>query len=144
MPGLSIYDYVLIRRGRPTEILLQLPSVLKKRIHASIRTRVRTAALVGSSLMLGFLVSIFEFACTGQVYLPTLAYLVRVRRQLDAVGLLVLYNLCFIVPLLLVFGGSYYGVSSARLTAFFQAHMGKVKLGLAVVFVGLAVFTLVG
>lgn len=142
--GLSIYDYVLIRGGRPTEILLQLPPALKKRIHASIRTRVRTAALVGSSLVLGFLVSIFEFACTGQVYLPTLAYLVRVRRQLDAVGLLVLYNLCFVAPLLLVFAGSFYGVSSARITTFFQTHMGKVKLGLAIVFAGLAVFTLVG
>jgi cytochrome c biogenesis protein CcdA len=142
--GLSIYDYALIRGGRPSEMLLQLPSALKRQIHASIRTRVRTAALVGSSLVLGFLVSVFEFACTGQVYLPTLAYLVRVHRQLDAVGLLVLYNLCFIAPLLLVFGGSYYGVSSARITTFFQAHMGKVKLGLAVVFAGLAVFTLVG
>jgi cytochrome c biogenesis protein CcdA len=142
--GLSIYDYTLIRRGRPTEMLLQLPTALKRQIHSSIRTRVRTAALVGSSLVLGFLVSIFEFACTGQVYLPTLAYLARVHRQLDAVGLLVLYNLCFIAPLLLVFGGTYCGVSSARITAFFQAHMGKVKLGLAAVFVGLAVFTLVG
>lgn len=142
--GLSIYDYALIRGGRPSEMLLQLPSALKRQIHASIRTRVRTAALVGSSFVLGFLVSVFEFACTGQVYLPTLAYLVRVHRQLDAVGLLVLYNLCFIAPLLLVFGGSYYGVSSARVTTFFQAHMGKVKLGLAVVFAGLAVFTLVG
>jgi cytochrome c biogenesis protein CcdA len=142
--GASIYDYALIRAGRPTEMLLQLPSALKKRIHASIRTRVRTAAIVGSSLVLGFLVSLFEFACTGQVYLPTLAYLVRVRRQLDAIGLLVLYNLCFVAPLLVVFLGSYFGVSSARITTVFQAHMGKVKLGLAVVFVGLAVFTLVG
>jgi cytochrome c biogenesis protein CcdA len=94
--------------------------------------------------VLGFLVSVFEFACTGQVYLPTLAYLVRVQRQIDAVGLLVLYNICFVAPLLLVFGGSYYGMSSVRIATFFQAHMGKVKLGLAVVFAGLAVFTLVG
>ena len=142
--GLSVYDYTLIRGGRPTEILLQLPSALKKRIHASIRTRVRTVTLAGSSLVLGFLVSVFEFACTGQVYLPLLGYLVRVRGQLDAVGLLVLYNLCFIAPLLVVFGASYLGVSSGRITAVFQSHMGKVKLGLAVVFVGLAVFTLVG
>jgi len=142
--GLSVYDYALIRGGRPTEMLLQLPSALKRQIHSSIRTRVRTAALVGSSLVLGFLVSVFEFACTAQVYLPTLAYLARVHRQFDAVGLLVLYNLCFIAPLLVVFGGSYYGVSSTRITAFFQAHMGKVKLGLAFVFAGLAVFTLVG
>jgi cytochrome c biogenesis protein CcdA len=142
--GLSVYDYALIRGGRPTEMLLQLPSSLKRQIHTSIRTRVRTAALVGSSLVLGFLVSVFEFACTAQVYLPTLAYLARVHRQFDAVGLLVLYNLCFITPLLVVFAGSYYGVSSARITTFFQAHMGKVKLGLAFVFAGLAVFTLVG
>jgi hypothetical protein len=68
--GLSLYDFTLIRRGRASEMLLQLPTALKRRIHASIRTRVRTAALAGSSLVLGFLVSIFEFACTGQVYLP--------------------------------------------------------------------------
>jgi cytochrome c biogenesis protein CcdA len=142
--GLSVYDYVLIRRGRPTEMLLQLPSVLKKRIHASIRTRVRTAAIAGSSLVLGFLVSIFEFACTGQVYLPTLGYLARVHRQAHAIGLLALYNLCFVLPLLAVFIASYFGVSSSRITTAFQTHMGKVKLGLAVVFVGLAVFTLVG
>ena len=142
--GLSVYDYTLVRAGRPTEMLLQLPSSFKKRIHASIRTRVRTAALAGSSLVLGFLVSIFEFACTGQVYLPLLGYLSRMRRQVDALGLLALYNLCFILPLLVVFAATYFGVGSQRITAVFQTHVGKVKLALAVVFVGLAVFTLVG
>jgi cytochrome c biogenesis protein CcdA len=125
-------------------MVLQLPASFKKRIHASIRTRVRVAALAGSSLVLGFLVSVFEFACTGQVYLPFLGYLARMRRQVDAVGLLALYNLCFILPLLVVFGASYLGVGSERITTMFRAHMGKVKIGLAVVFVGLAVFTLVG
>ncbi|MGO9310474.1 MAG: hypothetical protein ACLQDL_15815 [Spirochaetia bacterium] len=142
--GLSVYDYTLIRAGRASDMLLQLPSSFKKRIHASIRTRVRIAALAGSSLVLGFLVSLFEFACTGQVYLPLLGYLARMHRQIDALGLLLLYNFCFILPLLVVFGASYLGVTSARLTAAFQTHMGKVKLGLAVVFAGLAVFTLVG
>lgn len=141
--GLSVYDYTLIRAGRATEMVLQLPSSFKKRIHASIRTRVRMAALVGSSLVLGFLVSVFEFACTGQVYLPMLGYLARMSRQPDALGLLALYNLCFILPLLVVFGASWLGVTSGRITAAFQAHMGKVKLGLAVVFAGLAVLTLV-
>jgi cytochrome c biogenesis protein CcdA len=142
--GLSVYDYTLIRAGRPTEMLLQLPSALKKRIHASIRTHVRTATIAASALVLGFFVSIFEFACTGQVYLPLLGYLVRVHRQGYAVGLLLLYNLCFIVPLLAVFGASFFGVSSGGVTRFFQTHMGKVKLALAAVFIGLAVFTLVG
>ncbi|HUJ76981.1 MAG TPA: DUF1573 domain-containing protein [bacterium] len=140
--GMSVYDYTLIRAGRPTQILLQLPSSFKKRIHDSIRSRVRVAALVGSSLVLGFLVSLFEFACTGQVYLPLLGYLARMKQQPDALGLLALYNLCFILPLLVVFAASWLGVTSGRITTAFQAHMGKVKLGLAVVFVGLAVLTL--
>jgi cytochrome c biogenesis protein CcdA len=142
--GLSLYDYTLIRRGRAAEMVLQLPSVLKRRIHASIRTRVRAAALAASSLVLGFLVSMFEFACTGQVYLPTIAYLARTGDRLRAVGLLLLYNLAFILPLLAVFAASYAGVSSARIAAAFQARMGLVKIGLAVVFAGLAVLTLVG
>ena len=142
--GLSIYDFALIRAGKPGEMILQLPSALKRRIHTSIRGTARTTALVGSSLVLGFLVSIFEFACTGQVYLPTLGVLARLHRQADALALLALYNLCFVAPLLVVFGVSYAGVSSGRITTFFQAHMGSVKLALAAAFIGLAVFTLVG
>ena len=90
--GLSVYDYALIRAGRAAEMILQLPSSFKKRIHASIRTHVRIAALAGSSLVLGFLVSLFEFACTGQVYLPLLGYLARMHRRLDGIGLLALHS----------------------------------------------------
>jgi len=141
---ISVYDYTLIRRGRPTEILLQLPSVLKRQIHNSIRARVRTAALAGSSLVLGFLVSVFEFACTGQVYLPVLTVMARMRRSPEALALLVLYNFCFVIPLLVVFGANYLGISSQRITAVFQRHMGATKVVLAAVFVCLAVVTLVG
>jgi cytochrome c biogenesis protein CcdA len=139
--ALSVYDYTRIRRGRSSEIILQLPKSLKLRIHASIRTRAKTAALAGSSFVLGFLISIFEFACTGQVYLPTLAYLARERGGSRAVLLLVLYNLCFIAPLVAVFIASYLGVSSKRIATAFQKRMGAVKLGLAVVFALLAVLT---
>lgn len=139
---LSVYDYALIRRGRASEMLLQLPSALKRRIHASIRSTARTAALAGSSLVLGFLVSLFEFACTGQVYLPTLAYMVRMKREASALLLLVLYNACFVLPLLLVFAAVYLGVGSRRISELFQRRMGAVKLGLALFFLGMAVFTL--
>jgi cytochrome c biogenesis protein CcdA len=140
---LSIYDYVKIREGRPSEILLQLPNSLKLKIHASIRNRAKTAALAGSSLVMGFLVSIFEFACTAQVYLPTLAYLARGKGRTDALFLLLLYNLCFIAPLIVVFIASYLGVSSKRITLLFQRRLRTVKLGLAIVFLGLAVLTLI-
>ncbi|MGA2547312.1 MAG: DUF1573 domain-containing protein [Rectinemataceae bacterium] len=139
--ALSVFDYTRIRAGAASEMLLQLPNSFKLKIHESIRTRAKTAALAGSSLAMGFLVSIFEFACTAQVYLPTLAYLARVRKRADALGLLLVYNLCFIAPLLIVFAASYLGVSSKRITVLFQEHMGKVKLALAFAFIVLAVLT---
>ncbi len=140
--GLSIHDFVVIRRGEPARMLLQLPSALKRQLHRSIHAQARTAALAGGSLLLGFLVSVFEFACTGQVYLPTLAYLARSRRDASAAGLLVLYNAFFILPLLVVFAASALGVTSSRIAALYQKRMGAVKLGLAAVFLGLALFTL--
>lgn len=139
--GLSIYDWTVIRRGEPTKILLQLPSAVKRQIHRSIHAQARAAAVAGGALLLGFLVSVFEFACTGQVYLPTLAYLARARGSAPAAGLLVLYNACFIVPLLVVFAASALGVSSARIAALYQKRMAAVKLGLAAVFLGLAAVT---
>ena len=92
---------------------------------------------------MGFLVSIFEFACTAQVYLPTLAYLARALRRADALGLLLAYNLCFIAPLVVVFAASYLGVSSKRITSLFRSHLGKVKLALALAFLALAALTVV-
>jgi cytochrome c biogenesis protein CcdA len=138
---LSVRDAVLAYRGRSTEMALQLPRFLKRRIHASIRGRVRSTALVLSSLALGFLVSIFEFACTGQVYLPTLAYLSRIG-QTRAVFLLAVYNLGFIAPLLAVFAASYAGVTSQRITVLFQRHLVAVKVAFALFFLALAALTL--
>jgi cytochrome c biogenesis protein CcdA len=139
--GLSLYDAAVIRRGQPGKILLQLPAALKRQIHRSIHAQARAAALAGGALVLGFLVSILEFACTGQVYLPTLAYLARTRRQASAAGLLVLYNACFVLPLVAVFAASWFGVTSTRIAALYQKRMAAVKLGLAAVFLALAVFT---
>jgi len=138
---LSARDALLAARGRASEMTLQLPGVLKRRIHASIRTRVRSAALAASALGLGFLVSVFEFACTGQVYLPTLAYLARLG-DARAVPLLVAYNLGFIAPLVAVFAASWLGVSSRGLAVFFQRHLAAAKIGLALFFAALAVLTL--
>jgi cytochrome c biogenesis protein CcdA len=140
--GLSLYDYHLIRRGRASEMTLQLPDFFKKRIRATIKSGARSAALVASSLALGFLVSLFELACTGQVYFPFLVFIVRNERSLSGYLFLLLYNLGFILPLFAVFFVTYRGVSSRRLTELFQKHMGKVKIGLASVFILMAVLTI--
>jgi cytochrome c biogenesis protein CcdA len=139
--GISLYDWILIRRGREREIVLQLPKAMKRRIHASVRTRTKSTLLIGSSLAMGFFVSVFELACTGQIYFPTIAYLVKTDGGARNYLFLVLYNVGFIVPLLAVFALTYTGVSSKRITVFFRRRMGVVKLATAMLFAGLAALT---
>jgi cytochrome c biogenesis protein CcdA len=138
---LSARDAVLAARGREGDMALQLPDALKRRIRASIRSRVGSTALAAAALGLGFVVSVFEFACTGQVYLPTLAYLAR-SGDARAVPLLAAYNVAFIAPLVAVFAASWAGVTSYRLGAFLQRHLVAVKAALAVFFAALAALTL--
>jgi cytochrome c biogenesis protein CcdA len=140
--GLSFYDSVLIRRGKSARIILQLPGAIKRQIHKTIRSRTRASSLVVGTLAMGVLVSVFELACTGQVYLPTITYMVRVRADASALGLLALYNVGFITPLLAVFGLVYAGLSSQRIVRFFESSLYNIKLTLAGLFFLLAVLTL--
>ena len=93
------------------------------------------------ALVLGFLVSVFELACTGQVYFPTLVYLVRIRPDAGSFFYLLLYNLGFILPLGAVFLLAYLGVGSQRLAGFARRSLAAAQLALAVLFLGLAVLT---
>ena len=141
--ALSIYDYFKIKAGKSNEMILQLSDVFKNKIRNSIRLHVRSAALILSSLSLGFLVSIFELGCTGQIYLPTILTMVRVGKDFWGFIFLFIYCIGFIIPLVLVFALTYRGISSQKVVKIFQERMSTVKLVLAVLFLGLAVLTLV-
>jgi hypothetical protein len=139
--GLSLYDYYLIKVGRTKEMILQLPDSFKKRIQKTIKTRIRSATIVLSSISLGFLVSLFELGCTGQVYFPFITvYVLKIEQEAFGYILLLIYNLGFILPLVAVFGVTYSGISSKKITKLFQKHMSIVKLLLAVLFIALAIY----
>ncbi len=108
----------------------------KQRIHGVIRRRVRTGGLVIGTVGLAFLVSLLELACTGQLYLPTIAYLVQTdsARPVE-VAALVAYNLAFIVPLVIVFLVVYFGVSSERIGKWFSQRAAAAKVVMGGVFV---------
>lgn len=138
LAGLSLWDYIKIRRGQLTEIALQLPPALKKRIHHTIRTHSRMRGYIAAAFGAGVLVSVFELACTGQVYFPTIVFVTGVADlRWTATAYLVLYNLMFIVPLLAVFLVTYFGTTQQQLTTKFQANAGAVKLGTALLFAAL-------
>ncbi len=136
---LSFLDFQKARRGRIKEMSLQLPDRLKKQARAVVRQGQRMSAYILGAFVTGLLVSLLELACTGQLYLPTIIFVLSVpAMRARAVAYLLLYNLAFILPLGVVFAFAYFGTTSMQLGMFIQKRTAAVKLGTALVFLALA------
>ena len=137
----SFYDAYKAKQGKAREIKLQLPKLLKDRIHKIIRKQARTSGVIAGALVIGFSVSALELVCTGQVYLPTITFVAGVEgMRIHALSYLLLYNLMFIVPLLVVFGLVYLGTTFVQLGGVLQRHLMGVKLGTGVLLLGLSIW----
>lgn len=143
----SLYDYTCFKkRGTGKGMLLQLPGSVKNTIHKSIRMlkdkkNAGLLRLLFIAFWVGILVSLLESICTGQVYLPTLTFILKMKVMWwRAFLFLLLYNAMFILPLLIVFLLIFYGVSSQWWTRLIQHSLGKVKLATALLFFGLGLF----
>jgi cytochrome c biogenesis protein CcdA len=143
LAGFALYDYFRFKKTHESEgLILQLPKFLKKRINIVIGSRLRGKReesiinLIISSFVVGFLVSLLEAACTGQVYLPTIVFILRnTNLRLKALSYLVLYNLMFILPLVAVFVLTFLGVNSENFNRFLKTHMAKIKLAMFFLFI---------
>ncbi len=139
----SLVDFVKAKRGKLSEMTLQLPDKLKKKIHRIIISeneprKTRRNFLV-AAFTTGFFVSLLELACTGQVYLPTIIYVLGIPGLRTKAHLyLLLYNLMFIIPLLVVFIISYLGATSEQLNGFLKKNTAIIKLLTALMFFGMA------
>jgi cytochrome c biogenesis protein CcdA len=138
----SFYDYILFRRGQMAKMKLQLPMALKKKVHGIIRKQTRStkAGFIGT-FVLGFVIAGTEVVCTGQLYLPTIGYIMTIPGLRAYAFLnLVLYNLMFIIPLSTIFVAAFFGVTSEKMAAVTKERTGTVKLLTGILFIGLGVF----
>ncbi len=131
----SFVDYFKARRGQLKDMTLTLSSSLRQRIHVLIRRSSKAKSFIAAAFITGILVSLIELACTGQVYLPTIMFVLGVpEMRARGVMYLLLYNLMFIVPLVVVFVLVYFGTTSKQLSGFLQQRAASVKLGMALLF----------
>lgn len=121
------------------KIILQLPKKIKQIIHTIIRKKIRSVLIIGSSIVLGFLVSIFELGCTGQFYFPYLSYLLSYSGSAKYILFLLIYNLAFVMPLFLVFILTYLGMTNDKLSGFFKDRLLLIKVLVFVIFAALLV-----
>jgi hypothetical protein len=140
----SIFDYFKARKGKKEEMKLQLPKSIKRLIGRTIKHQVQLRYFALIAIITGVLIALFEFLCTGQVYLPTIMVIVAEVPEYQAMGVLylLLYNLMFILPLVIIFGAVYFGMSAEQLQDVLDRQRANIKLLFAAVFFGLGIFLL--
>jgi hypothetical protein len=152
---LAVRDYIKYKKtGRTDDMALQLPGPVKRKIHALVGAYYRKTpqgrkkALRGlfvSALVVGFLISLLEAVCTGQLYLPTIVIVLKESSlRVRAMFYLVLYNLMFIIPLVGVLALALFGTTSRDFEAFAKKRLGLIKLVMAAVFLALGLALLSG
>lgn len=144
----SLYDYIQLKKGRPSKMKLQVPNFLKKKIHQMIRVRSdvleankesASIRFLLAAVVIGFIVTLFQSTCTSQVYLPTILFVTTIPSlRGNAVLYLILYNFVYILPLLVIFGIVYWGVTSEQLSFFLQKRASTIKLLTSAFFFALA------
>jgi len=136
---ISLYDYILFRRGQVAKWKLQLPMSLKKRIHEIIREQSRFKGGLLATFGAGFIIAVCTVICTGQVYLPTIGFVMGIPDlRKNAIFNLILYNIMYIVPLVGVFVLTFFGVTSEKVALVTKKQTGTVKLLTAILFLALA------
>ncbi len=134
----SFYDYLIARQGRPQEMSLRMPLRIRRWVNRVIREGASMRAYVLVAFVTGFIVSLLEFACTGQVYVPIISTLSVPALRRRAVSLLVVYNLAFVLPLVVVFLLAFFGTTSEQMGRFINKYIATIKLLTAALFIFLA------
>ncbi|MBF0252757.1 MAG: hypothetical protein HQL29_02980 [Candidatus Omnitrophica bacterium] len=142
---LSIYDSIIYKiTGNAKSLLLVLPDKFKKKISLTIGSELRgnkkknIIQLALGTFILGVIVSCVEMICTGQIYLPTLVYILKSPdHSFAALSYIILYNIMFIAPLLAVLALCLLGTTSTSFGEFLKKNTPIVKIALALVFIGL-------
>lgn len=136
---ISLYDaFIFLKTKRPEDSVLKLPVRIKNKIHRLVNEKYRVRRVFFVSMAIGFSVSILESVCTGQLYLPTIIFVLKTTPyKLQALFYLLTYNMMFIIPLVAIFLLALAGVSSQKFAAVFRKYFFILKVLLALLFLAL-------
>jgi thiol:disulfide interchange protein len=144
--ALSFRDAFVFWKTKKTDtIALQLPKQVKLRIHKIISGNLSGTSLLIGAIVTGFLVTLLEAICTGQMYVPFIVAMTS-DESLKMTGYLYLglYNFLFVLPLLIVMVLAFYGMKWNELAKKTQNNMVKIKILLGIVMTGLTIYLISG
>jgi len=118
-------------------LLLAIPESKKGTITRYIHESTLPAAFV-----LGILVGIFELPCTGGIYLAILSMITSRMTFAAGLPLLILYNIAFVIPLLVVLAVVYFGIPPERLENWRNDRRMLIRLVMGLFMIGIGIVVL--
>ncbi len=132
---IQIVDLVLKQNG----FTLSIPEAAKEKISRNIRR-----ATIPSAVALGTLVSLVELPCTGGIYLAILGLISDRMTFAEGLPYLILYNIIFVLPLVIALGIVYSGTSPDRVEALRYRYNRPVRLVIGIFMIGIGASMLLG
>lgn len=115
-------------------IKLKIPNAA----HAKIADLMETASLP-AALGLGILVGLCEFPCTGGPYLTAIGLLHDSATFLKGFGYLIIYNILFILPLVLILSIAGNNATLSKIQQWKSQNLKRVKIWIGFIMVALGI-----
>jgi hypothetical protein len=140
MAALSFYDaWKYHRSGNLNSVTLKLPSRVKRIMNAIMMRLPKARHVPLVAFLIGVAVTALETVCTGQVYVPTLVLMIKSgASHVWGMIYLFLYNLMFILPLVIALTLAMHGMKVQRLIAWSKREVVISKIAMACLFMVLA------
>jgi len=136
---IAIFGIINIRDSFKGGAMLKIPEKTKPLIEKWVYKASFPAAIV-----LGIIVASVELPCTGGMYLAILALLSNMATKDIAFIYLLIYNLIFVLPLIIITALFIKGVDEGKVHAYLEKHKKKSRLimGAALIVLGIVLFFL--
>lgn len=99
-------------------------------------------ATIASAVIVGILIGLYEFPCSGAIYLAVISMLSSKTSFATGLSYLLLYNLMFILPLIAIFVAATNKITTEKYINLQEKHGRKLHLVLAVAMIVLGLFIL--
>ncbi|MBR6497221.1 MAG: cytochrome c biogenesis protein CcdA, partial [Methanomicrobium sp.] len=118
-------------------VSLSIPESKKELFAGYIRR-----ATVPAAFVLGVLVGIFELPCTGGIYLAVLSLLSSQVTFNEGLIYLVIYNLAFILPLIIIVLGVTFGISPETINRIREEHKKTLRAATGILLIAMGIIVI--
>jgi len=145
---LNFYDFIVTMLQKYNLVKNQLPQGIQK-FNRKMMERFTKKMDEGSksiyiiTFLIGIIISFTEFLCTGQAYLTAILHLIHFTENIGrGLLLLAIYNLIFVLPLIVITLIAYKTQSIQSISIFMREKLHWIKLFNSIVFLAILIYYL--